>query len=126
MTLLFELRNTIHGASLLPGGFHDVSQPESSVIQVPPELGNILREAAQRNSSIERWGFVTRNPVLIEPLTYSTALVEESFKFLELIASATDVQNLLPSGYTAEGVGHMREEDSDFSEFIRERLDILG
>jgi len=95
MTLLNNLRNTIHAANLETIGYHVSPHPEQSRIKVPVDIEKAVWEAAERLGSANRWG-LSKEPwwTLLEPYSYSIALIEESFSAINSIASATDVGRL--------------------------------
>ena len=103
ITLLYNLRNTIHAAALETIGYHESSRPEHSLIKVPADIEKAVWDAAERLGSAGRWG-LSNKPwwTLLEPYSYSTALVEESFSAINIIASATDVGRLFPTQATLE------------------------
>jgi hypothetical protein len=129
MTLLYTLRNTIHGPSMPSIGYvRDFGEPEESRVAVPIRYQEALLEAAGRCGSVERWGLTNRpsGRMFVEPHTYSLMLVEECFNMINAIATATDVNALFPKGYPIPSLMNAAPDDDVFGEYIRKRLAILG
>jgi hypothetical protein len=129
MTLLYTLRNTIHGPSMPSIGYvRDLGEPEESRVAVPIRYQEALLEAAGRCGSVERWGLTNRpsGRMFIEPHTYSLMLVEECFNMINAIATATDVNALFPKGCPIPSLMNAAPDDDVFGEYIRKRLAILG
>jgi hypothetical protein len=126
LTLLYVPRNTIHGASLPTLAYRSGAEPEASFVHVPPQYSQPLWDAAARIGSPENWGLTCDFEVLLEPYTYSVALVDESFKLIDGIANATHVAGLFPQGYSIPPLTDSPPEDDVFGEQIRKRLNVLG
>jgi hypothetical protein len=125
-TLLYEPRNTIHGASLPTLAYHSGAEPEASFVHVPQEYSQPLWDAAGRIGTPDKWGLRRDTLVLLEPYTYSMALVDESFKLIDEIAGATDISGLFPAGHTIPALSVGPANHHLFREQIRKRLDVLG
>ena len=125
-TLLYQPRNTIHGASLPTLAYRRGGEPEASFVHVPPQYSQPLWDAAGRTGPPQEWGLTCDFEVLLEPYTYSVALVDESFKLIDEIACATDIAGLFPAGHPIPTITAGPPEDSVFGEQIRNRLDALG
>jgi len=67
MTLLYELRNTIHGAGLSTLAFISGVEPQASFVTVLPKYRDSLWEAAERCGSPEQWGLTRINGIQFEP-----------------------------------------------------------
>jgi hypothetical protein len=113
--LLYELRNNIHGR--LP---EELIESDKGGIKTPfillhHEHKTELQRAAMQYTSMEDWGLVEKSynlvldsdghtehhiDFLIEPYTYACTLIREGFKWIDRIATATDISGLLPSGQT--------------------------
>jgi hypothetical protein len=126
MTLIYELRNTIHGAGLHTCAYESSEQPQVSFISVPDEYADKLWRAVEQCDSPEKWGFRRMHKLLFEPYTYSVVLVEESLKLIDAVATATDVGGLFPEGYAIRRLIDAPPEDRTFSSNIRKRLAVLG
>lgn len=126
MTLLYELRNTIHGAGLPTLAYQEGGKPVTSFVTVLPEYSDKLWEAAERCWSPEKWGLTRINGVQLEPYTYAVNLVGECFSQINAIAAATDVSGLFPSGHDIAFLLDKPPNDNVFNEHIRKRLAILG
>jgi len=119
LTPLYELRNTIHGSSLLTLAYQSGIEPETSFVEVPPVYGDVLWEAAERCGSPERWGLTREHTLLLEPYTYSITLVEERFGLIDAIAAATNVTGLFPEGYSIPQLMDGPPESEVFGKHIR-------
>lgn len=99
-TLLYEPRNTIHRTAFTTLAYKLAGEPEVSFVSVPEPIASKLWNATERLGSAERWGLSKGlSGVLLEPYSYATALVCESFKLTDAIAAATDVARLFPESY---------------------------
>ncbi len=97
-SLLYKLRNTIHEAALRAISYHALPEPEQTFIELPPDIDNLIWDAAEGCGSPQRWG-LTKSPrkdIFLEPYSYTIALVEESLGVIDAIAAATDVKRLFP------------------------------
>jgi len=126
LALLYEPRNTIHGSSLPTVAYHNGIEPALSLVRVPPEYENVLWEAAERCDSAGRWGLAREYALMFEPYTYSITLVQESFRLIDAIATATDITGLFPDGHTIPQLIDEPPDDRRFGEHIRRRLAVLG
>jgi len=126
MILLFELRNTIH-SDAMQNFISNIAKPEEAFVRVLSKHRDLLWNAAERYNSAERWGLVQfHDDMRLEPYTYAVALVDESFNFIDEIASATDITGLFPDDYNIPPLIERAPEDDIFNENIRRRLAILG
>lgn len=126
MTLLYELRNTIHGAGLPTLAYQAVAEPEESFVTVLPEYSDQLWQAAERCGSPENWGLIRLHEVQFEPYTYAISLVNECLSQIDAIAAATEVTGLFPDGYAIPPLQDGPPDDNVFTERIRKRLAVLG
>jgi hypothetical protein len=126
MTLIHELRNTIHGAGLPSLAYQAGTQPEESFVTVLPEYSDRLWQAAERCGSSEKWGLIRMHEVLLEPYTYAANLVNECFHQIDAIAAETNVTGLFPDGYDIPPLQDGPPDDDVFGERIRKRLAVLG
>jgi hypothetical protein len=114
-TLLYELRNTIHAASLKTIAYQESSRFEHSFITLPSDIKKVIWDAAEGLGSAQRWGLIKKGDVIyLEPYSYSTSLVEESLKAIDSVAAATDVDRL----FYDKPIPSLREEAPDESPFI--------
>ena len=125
-TLLYELRNTIHGAGFPTVGCQSAGHPEASFVAVLPAYEVTLWKAAERCGSPERWGLVRHNTVLFEPYTCVVTLIEECLNLVDSVANVTDVEGLFPAGYPIPRLSDKPPEDDVFCECVRKRLAVLG
>lgn len=128
MTLLYQLRNTIHGAGLPTVAFMSGTDPQASFVRLLPEHRDTLLEAAERCGSLGRWGLMRMSDeAFFEPFSYSTVLVHECFKLIDAIAAATEVTGLFPTGHAVPPLPDGPPEDNDtFSKAKRKRVSLLG
>lgn len=126
MTLLYELRNTIHGAALHPLAVGSFTKPEESFVTIPSKHGEKIWEISERYGSPEKWGLVRLHSICVEPYTFSVTLVDECFKLINEIANATDVEKLFPPDVDMSTLTTEPPEDGIFNERNRRRIDILG
>lgn len=99
LTLLYELRNTIHGASLQTIGYQAMSEPEHTFAVVPESARQKLWKAAEQLGGAEQWGMTSRfEEFWLEPYSYATALVKGCLSVIDAVAAATDVNRLIPAG----------------------------
>jgi hypothetical protein len=128
-TLLRKPRNTIHGAGFPPFAVLTEDQQQASFVTVLPNYEQDLRKAAEQCDSLEHWGLLLSptNELQIEPYTYSVALVDACFEFIDQIASATDITGLFPSGHDVPALPEGPPENRGvFQEDVCRRLAILG
>jgi hypothetical protein len=127
LTLLHELRNTIHGAALPTTGYRGFASQEESHVTVLPDYRQALWQVATRYSSLDHWGLVEqRNELWFEPYSYAVTLVDECFKEADAIAAATEIDKLFPSGHSIPPLADQSPEDEIFGKRTRHRLAILG
>jgi len=126
LTLLHELRNTIHGAGLPSLAYRAGAKPEESFVTVLPEYSDRLWQAAERCGSSEKWGLIRMHEVLLEPYTYAVNLVNECLSQIDAIAAETNVTGLFPDGYAIPSLQDRPPDDNIFGEHIRKRLAVLG
>lgn len=124
-TLLYELRNTIHEAALKTTAYQEIGKQQHSFIMVPPGIDRPILDASERLGSADRWG-LSREPfgTLLEPYSYTTALVEESLNVIDCISAATDVKLLFPSGTDIPAFSDAASKSHPFCEF--ERIALLA
>jgi hypothetical protein len=97
LTLLHEPRNTIHRAALRIITYQERSGPQHTFAEVPQPIGQKLYEAAEQLGGAEEWGLTSRSQLVwLEPYSYATALVRESLKTIDAVASTTNVARLFP------------------------------
>lgn len=116
LTLLYEPRNTIHGAILQTLGYKEASKPQHSFMSVPQPTDQKLWKAAEELGGTEAWGLTSRlKEVWLEPYSYASALVRESLHVIDAVAAATDVNRLFQVG---QPIPSLMEEAPKNSEFI--------
>jgi len=125
LTLLYELRNTIHGAALKTFTYERGYGPRHILIAVPQPIGQKLLEAGEQLGGAKEWGLTSGfNEVWLEPYSYATALVKESLTAINEVAAATDVSRLLKNG---QSIPPLMEEAPQNSEFTwGKRLSLLA
>lgn len=100
LTVLYELRNTIHGAAPQVIAYQDKSvfQP-THTIALPNSISDKLLKAARELGGVEEWGLAAKfKEVLLEPYSYASSLVAASFSAINDVAGHTDVTRLFPDG----------------------------
>jgi hypothetical protein len=128
MTLLKEVRNSIH-ASVWPtiASVH-YGKGEESFIKVPPVYQDDLWRAAQQCGSVLDWGLIRHSEfsmLLLEPYSYAINLVGKCFEQIDEIARLTDVVRLLPADFDIAQLREKLFHDERFVEFVRQRVELL-
>jgi hypothetical protein len=125
LTLLYELRNTIHGAALKTLGYQRASEAELTFSVVPQFVGQKLWEAGERLGGAEEWGLTPGfQEIWLEPYSYATALVKESLNVIDAVSAATDVNRLFPSSQSIPSLSEEPSKDSVFT--WAERIALLA
>jgi hypothetical protein len=122
-TLLYELRNTIHGAAnpvvRILGKGHFIVPFE--------QYKKKLFDAAQACGPVERWGMEPKDGSNFVPYIYAKTLVWECFDLLNEIVSVTDVSKLFHDGKLPASLnGPPKDADGLFSSFVQEKVLALG
>ncbi len=134
MILLYELRNTIHGAGL-PTFSELGSRPyEESFVKVLPAHRDAVLEAAKCLGGLDNWGLRQTQwgppyrtmDLEFEPYTYALTLVDNCFSMIDKIASLTDVMRLAKELDPASLNTNPPTDNQIFSQEIGERLLLLG
>lgn len=116
LTLLYEPRNTIHGAILQTLGYKEASKPQHSFVSVPQPTSCRLWKAAEKLGGAEAWGLTSRSKgVWLEPYSYASALVRETLHIIDAVAAATDVSRLFQVGQPVPSLMEEAPEDSEFA-----------
>jgi len=125
-TLLYEPRNTIHGAAMQTIASVQDSEPESSFVMIPDPVAQKLLASAEQLGGAGAWGLAPGPPlgILLEPYTYSVALVREGLATIDKIASATDVNRLFPAGQQIPSLMDTEPHDEIFR--WAKRVSLLG
>jgi hypothetical protein len=126
MTLLHELRNTIHGAGLPTLAVRAGVDPQESYVTVLPNYANTLWDAAERCGGVERWGLRRLHGVRLEPYSFVTTLATECFGFINSIAAVTNIDGLFPVGHVIPPLSDRPPNEEVFAEDRRRRLALLG
>lgn len=125
LTLLYEPRNTIHGAALKTIAYQGAGGPQQTFIEVPEPVGQELLKAAEQLGGAKEWGLTLGvREVWIEPHSYATALVKESLNAINRVAAATDVSRLFQVGQPIPSLMDEAPKDSVFA--WGERLSLLA
>lgn len=100
LTLLYELRNTIHGAAPRAIIFQDNSISQAThMLELPNSISEQLLKATRELSTADEWGLKANfKKVWLEPYSYASALVDVSFKAINNVAGCTEVTRLFPNG----------------------------
>jgi len=125
LTLLYELRNTIHGAALKAIAYQGVREAERTFASIPQPVGQELLEAAEQLGGAEYWGLTQGfQAIWLEPYSYATALVRNCLDIIDAVAAATDVTRLFPVGHPIPPLMEDAPKDSVFR--WAERISLLG
>jgi hypothetical protein len=126
-TLLYEPRNTIHRAAFTTLAYKRAGEPEFSFVSVPEPIASDLWDTTEKLGSAGRWGLSKElSGVLLEPYSYATALVHESFQLIDTIAAATDVALLFPESYVIPPLAEKPPANPPFDDRTRECLVMLS
>jgi len=136
MTLLFEVRNTIHSASLGSNGFHTTGRGPGWIEVDEGDLATKLWDSATTAGGAEAWGLEKlrltfgsdgplEQPIRLEPFRYATQLVRECINLVDRIAAATNVE-LLFDGQSVPLLADGPEGRRDWPPDVPVRLDILN
>lgn len=125
LTLLYEPRNTIHGAALKIFTYKQARGPQHTLIAVPQTIEQQLLEAAEQLGGAGEWGLTSAfQKVWLEPYSYSVALVRESIDAINQVAASTDMSRLLQVG---QPIPPLMEEAPMNSEFAwGKRLSLIA
>lgn len=135
LTLLYDLRNTIHRAQLAAFAYEDwnTGRPmqQQSLVTVPGRDWPKIREAAHRCGGLTRWGLrdfspSSANEGVFEPYTYSLALVDECFKLIDAVAELTDTAGLFPQGHDIPQIQPGPPPDGPYKAAYQENIGIVG
>ncbi|MFH1032843.1 MAG: hypothetical protein V1767_09820 [Chloroflexota bacterium] len=97
LTLLYEPRNTIHGAALKTVTYQRGSA-QHTYIEITQDAGQKLLEAGRQLGGAKEWGLISEfDRIWLEPYSYASALVKESLNAINSVAAATDVTRLFQS-----------------------------
>lgn len=125
--LLYELRNTIHGASLQTLAYSENAEPQKSYLEANSKQSEKLWSAADSFDSPNAWGLRRAHKrVLIEPFSFASKLLQESLKYINDIAEATDLTGLFPGGHVMRNCPPPPADDNIFGNHIGARLDLLA
>lgn len=126
MTILYEIRNTIHGTGFPTFAQGGSNHSEKSFVTVLPDYKNKLLDAANRCGGSEKWGFTKSYRVHLEPYTFAITLLNECLSLINKIADTTDVTKLIPMGNNKIDLMDGPPNDNyEFSKDTRKRLEIL-
>jgi hypothetical protein len=130
LTLLYEPRNTIHGAALKTMAHQGAGGPQHTFVKVPEPIGQVLLNAADGLGGAREWGLTSvaresgARELRVEPYSYATGLVKESLDAIDRVAAATDVSRLFQVGQTIPSLMDEAPKDSVFA--WAERLSLLA
>lgn len=123
--LLGKLRNSIHGSMMRSLGYKEPAIDEQTFVYLHTDHSQDVWDAAERYSSVEHWGLRQSCPNIFEPFTYSTTLVEQCFKYIDQIASATEVERLF-SGQSIPELMQNAPKDGIFNREIMSCVELLS
>jgi hypothetical protein len=128
-TLIYELRNTIHSVGLesFPTGSSPMEVDEIYLSAISSRMKKI-EDAASKHSDLSTWGIIKQpSRMVIEPYTYATTLINESFKLIDEIADSTDVEGLFPPGHIPPKLNDKPPANSElWTERNVKRVPVLG
>lgn len=129
-TLLYTLRNTVHGSALSTIANRPSSLTElahGSYLHLSDEQRPDVEIPALHLGGLESWGIVrTAGLFLVEPYSFATKLVAECLLLIDQIAAATDLGGLFQNGISMPALLGSSPQDSVFSEDSGQRLSVLG
>lgn len=136
LTLLFEIRNTIHSASLASHGYHTTGKGPGWIEVNEGELATKLWNAASAAGGAEAWGLKkvryqlgdkgpVVEPIQLAPYPYAVQLVRDGLGLVDRIAAATDVDRLFDSRERPDLL-ERPPEDQIYSTDVMTRLGLLG
>jgi len=135
-TLLFEVRNTIHSASLASHGFHTTGKGPGWLEIGPGALAAALWDAAAVTGGPALWGLEKLRfqkgvdgpvvePIRLSPYAYAVRLVRDTLTLIDRIAAMTDIDRLCggpPPSDLLEGP----PDDEVFSLEVRTRIGLMA
>jgi hypothetical protein len=97
LTILTELRNTIHGSQIGPLAVATQRKQIRTVIELPPDAASRLLSAINNRGGHERWGITTpiRGRVHADPARLLDALLEDVTAMLDGFVEAMPVSSLV-------------------------------
>lgn len=137
LTLLHEIRNTIHSASLISDGYMTTGKGPGWIEVQEGELCSEMWSAASDLDGPEAWGLKKNRyrlgsdgpllePLNLVPYPFSVRLVTECLSLVNRIAEATEVERL----YEGRAVPPLDDkpptDDMCFAEDVMTRLDLLS
>jgi hypothetical protein len=98
LTLLYETRNVIHGAGMLPIVQIDLTNNTRGVyFEVPVDIKDKLWKASETTGGPNEWGLLkTHGGIILEPYSFASSLVGHSLYVINSIAKITEVERLSP------------------------------
>ncbi|MBI4266065.1 MAG: hypothetical protein HY657_16950 [Acidobacteria bacterium] len=137
LTLLFEVRNTIHEASLASHGYSTSGRGPGLIELQDDGFGNALWHAAESAGGAEAWGLKRQSyqkgvggpvvePVRIVPYAYAVSLVRECVDLVDRVAAATDISRMFDDRVVPATLIDAPPEDRVFAAEIRNRIALLG
>ena len=128
LEIVYNLRNTIHGANLTSLSYKPQKfKEEYSYITLSPELEKFMNEKILSICNPDTWGLVQFHILSFEPNTFATTLVNESFQIIDKIASETDIARLFPSNINMPNLLEGPPEyEFLFKESTRNIISVLG
>ena len=136
LTLLFEIRNTIHEASLSGYGHHTTGKGPGWFELEESDFADDLWTAACALEGADAWGLKKLRsqkgvdgpivePIQVHPYAYALQLVRRGLDLVDSIAQATEVERLF-EGRPVPELMDAPPEDHHFASEIRVRLALLG
>ena len=126
--IVSKMRNTIHGAGLIPTAYQDGIAPEKSFVQVPDTDAQVIWDICEKYGSAANWGLLKLpGMILFEPYAFSQRLIKHTFEIVNTIATLTQVEKLFPTGVPIPELKNSPPADDHmFDARIGERLALLA
>ena len=128
LEIVYNLRNTIHEASLTSLSVKpQILKEEYSFITLSPDLEKIFKQNIQPHYEPDAWGLAQFHVLSFEPYTLASTLIRESFQIIDKIASETDITRLFPSKINLpQLIERPPEEEFLFKESTSNIISALG
>lgn len=125
LTVLFEIRNTIHSANLPTFARQRSGSSQESLVHIPTQVQEKIHTAAERLRPLRHWGLQSDNPAFIEPYSFATSLVDACLQLVNDVAESTEIARLFPDRSAVPKLMDVPPEDGVWAEQIRQRLAML-
>lgn len=97
--LISKMRNSIHGAGLLPIAYKKEFESEVSLIRIPDSDRQTVLDICSKYTSPTEWGLIIwPDAIFTNPFLFTENILEHTFNIINNIADATEVEKLFPFG----------------------------